>query len=338
MDNRFKGWKIVHATENGQEYIKSATLREGPRSKTTAVFFRNKHKTSEEYIISLKVSHNLKDTNGWLIEKPDKTITINSEQIDKLIEYIEENYTPLSLGEKSYISLTDDNLSKILQQVCALNLQPDELVNKLYESGVLTENLRVAITAAERKNIITEFEQKISSSEPESFWQDWFNKNKWVLGSEYIKILTERNIDEHHIADYIMQSFDGFLDLVEIKVPSLRFWTGPDSHGNYTPSAELVSAITQCLNYLYRIEKQTDSLDFHQRVSGVKIVKPKCMLVYGRSNNWDEQQKESFRVLNAAYQQINIITYDQLLARAKHLLGLNESSSPFDDEDDDIPL
>lgn len=199
MNDKIKGWKIVLVTEKGQEYIKSATLKEGPRSKTTAVFFRNKHKSSNNYIISLKISHNAKDSNGWLIEKPDKTITLINEQIDELINYIQTNYTPLSLGEDSYISLSNDSLSKILKQVSELNIQPDELVNKLYESGVLTENLSVAITAAERKNIIALFEKKISLNESESFWQEWFNKNKWILGSEYIKILTERAIDEHHI-------------------------------------------------------------------------------------------------------------------------------------------
>lgn len=184
MNSNTKGWNIVHSTENGQEYIKSATLKDGPRSRTTAVFFRNKHKTSNDYIISLKISHNAKDSNGWISEKPDKTITLLGDQIDKLIDYIQENYIPLSLGEDSYISLSDDSLSKILKQVATLNMHPDKLVNKLYESGVLTDNLSVAITAAERRNTIDEFEQKISSNEPESFWQDWFDRNKWVLGSE----------------------------------------------------------------------------------------------------------------------------------------------------------
>lgn len=63
MNDKIKGWKIVLVTEKGQEYIKSATLKEGPRSKTTAVFFRNKHKSSNNYIISLKISHNAKDSN-----------------------------------------------------------------------------------------------------------------------------------------------------------------------------------------------------------------------------------------------------------------------------------
>lgn len=120
-------------------------------------------------------------------------------------------------------------------------------------------------------------------------------------------------IDEHHIADYIMQSIDGFLDLVEIKKTNLRFWTEPDSHGNYKPSA--------------------DSDDFRERVGGVRTVKPKCTLVYGRSNNWVDKQYEAFRILNAAYNQLNIITYDQLLARAKGLLGIESVSQLSDDQD-----
>ena len=58
MNDKIKGWKIVKKTQDGQEYIQSTTLKEGPRSKTTAVFFRNRHKTTDDYIISLKISHN----------------------------------------------------------------------------------------------------------------------------------------------------------------------------------------------------------------------------------------------------------------------------------------
>lgn len=337
MDTKIKGWKIVNTTAKGQEYIQSATLKEGPRSKTTAVFFRNKHKTTDDYIISLKISHNTKDSTGWIIEKPDKTITLTNEQIDNLILYIQENYAPLSLGENSYISLSSDNLSTVLRQVTELGLSDEDMVDKLYESGVLTNNLSVAITAAERKVAIQDFERNILLDLQESFWQNWFGQQKWVLGSDYIKILTERTIDEHHIADYIMQSVDGFLDLVEIKKPNLKFWTERDSHGNYRPSAELVAAITQCLNYIYRVERKADSDDFRERVGGVRTVKPKCMLVFGRSNNWGKEQFEAFRILNAAYNQLNIITYDQLLARAKGLLGL-ESNSISPDDDDEIPF
>lgn len=93
----------------------------------------------------------------------------------------------------------------VLRQVTELGLSDEDMVDKLYESGVLTTNLSIAITAAERKTVIQEFERNIPLDNSESFWQDWFGQQKWILGSDYIKILTERTIDEHHIADKFEQ-------------------------------------------------------------------------------------------------------------------------------------
>ena len=148
-------------------------------------------------------------------------------------------------------------------------------------------------------------------------------------------ILAERDIDVDDIADYLMRSIDGFLDVVEIKKPDVPFWTRPDSHGNLCPSAQLTAAIIQCLNYLYRIEMQSNSVEFLERVNGTKTVKPQCLLVYGRSNDWGEDELKSLRILNASYHQLHIITYDQLLIRAKQLLGIEDAEEP---EEDDWPF
>lgn len=132
-----------------------------------------------------------------------------------------------------------------------------------------------------------------------------------------------------------MRSIDGFLDVVEIKRPDLQFWAGPDSHGNYYPTAQLTAAISQCLNYIYKIELQSNSVEFMDRVDGTKTVKPQCMLVYGRSNDWDTDKLRALRILNAAYHQLHIVTYDQLLLRSKQLLGFSEQG---DDGDGCCPL
>jgi hypothetical protein len=44
-----------------------------------------------------------------------------------------------------------------------------------------------------------------------------FQKNDWVLGTEFVKILDERKIDTANISDFLMQAYDGFIDIVEIK-------------------------------------------------------------------------------------------------------------------------
>lgn len=326
-----KEWKNVIKTTDGQEYVEPCVLSSGPRSTCKAIFFRNCHKSSGEQIVSLKIARQKKAGNQW-ITKEDKTVTLKSEEIDKLIEYIQEYYTPLNIGMTEFIE-ADEDAAKLFAKVRDLGISDNEVVSKLIESGILTQNLTVAITAAERNNAVREFEQAIDVERTESFWQNWFSQNKWVLGSEYLNILPERDIDTNDIADYLMRSIDGFLDVVEIKRPDLQFWAGPDSHGNYYPTAQLTAAISQCLNYLYRIELQSNSVEFMERVDGTKTVKPQCMLVYGRSDDWGEDKMRTLRILNAAYHQLHIITYDQLLLRAKQLLGFSDQDEDEEDYD-----
>lgn len=325
-----KEWKNVKLTSKGQEYVEPCELKTGLRSSSRAVFFRNTHQTTGEKIVSLKIARYRK-VNGTFYEKQDKSITLSCGEIDKLIEYIQEYYAPLNTGMSEFISV-DKDAAELFAKVRDLGIPDAEVVKKLHESGILTENLSVAITAAERNRAVSEFEQAISSGYPESYWQDWFSRNKWVLGSEYLNILPERDIDVTDIADYLMRAIDGFLDVVEIKRPDLPFWTRPDSHGNLCPSSQLTAAITQCLNYLYKIELQSNSVEFMERVEDTKTVKPQCMLVYGRSVDWNDNELKSLRILNAAYHQLHIITYDQLLMRAKLLLGIENETA--DEEED----
>lgn len=220
----------MKTTRNGQEYVEPCELKSGVRSSARAVFFRNTHGSTGEKIVSLKIAR-LKKSEGSLFEKTDKSITLSSTELDKLIEYIQEYYEPLNIGMTEFIS-ADRDAARLFSKVRDLGISDEDVVDKLHEAGILTENLSVAITAAERNRAIIEFEQAIDSGYLESYWQDWFNRNKWVLGSEYLNILPERDIDVTDIADYLMKSVDGFLDIVEIKRPDLPFWTRPDSHGN----------------------------------------------------------------------------------------------------------
>ena len=157
-----------------------------------------------------------------------------------------------------------------------------------------------------------------------------------MLGSDFAQIIDERKIDTENIADYIMRAFDGFIDLVEIKKPNgLPFWSSAKDHNNYVPSSDLIKAITQCLNYIYEIEREANSQKFIERTQS-KVVKPRCILVFGRSNTWNDEQREAYRILNSAYNQLSILTYDHLLSRAKNVLGINNNDNP--DNSDDLPF
>jgi hypothetical protein len=161
----------------------------------------------------------------------------------------------------------------------------------------------------------------------EQRWQVWLKENSWVLGSEFVKVLDEREVDTANITDYLMQAYDGFLDIIEIKRPEggLKFWNDTLDHGNYIPSTDLTKAITQATKYIYELEREANSLKFLEKVGNIKTIKPRCILVFGRSKDWNDDQKEAFRILNSSYHNLTIMTYDHVFLRAKKIACINET-------------
>jgi len=155
-------WKIVKTSPSGQEYVEARELSSGTRSSCRAVFFRNTHESTGEKIISLKVARTQRK-GGVYQPKPDKTITLTSAELDKLIAYIQEYYTPLNIGMTEFIA-ADEDAAKLFAKIRELGISDDEVVDKLHESGILTENLSVAITAASRNYAIQDFEDAIDQT------------------------------------------------------------------------------------------------------------------------------------------------------------------------------
>jgi antiviral defense system Shedu protein SduA len=84
----------------------------------------------------------------------------------------------------------------------------------------------------------------------------------------------------------------------------------------------LVKAITQASTYLLEVEREANSVKFLERLGGIKAIKPRCVLIYGRSDNWSAGQREAYRVLNAGFHSLSIMTYDHVLDRAKRMLDM----------------
>ena len=120
-----------------------------------------------------------------------------------------------------------------------------------------------------------------------------------------------------------MEAYDGFLDIIEIKRPEggMSFWSKTMDHGNYVPSTDLIKAVTQASAYIFEVEREANSIKFLEKVGGVKTIKPRCILIFGRSNDWNQKQIEAYRILNAGYHNLTIMTYDHVLDRAKRIVG-----------------
>ncbi len=305
----------IKTSAKGVNYAGPCTLQMKKRVCSEAMLMRIPHAHADVQDISLKIGrYNI--PYGLESKKPKSELTLNNEELNALIRYISENYKPLTLGQGEYINVSEESATLVENFKRLIEGQSDT-ARMLIENGILSDNVFLAASVIKKRDALIELQEE----QPERYWQEWFTRNKWVLGSDFAQIIDERVIDTENIADYIMKSYDGFVDLVEIKKPNgLPFWASTKDHGNYVPSADLTKAITQCLNYIYAIELEANSTKFARRI-GSRVIKPRCILIFGRSYDWNDEQREAYRILNAAYNQVSILTYDHISERAQNVLG-----------------
>lgn len=259
-------------------------------------------------------------------------LELRSAEIKKLLEGIKkrkgifEKYG-LAFGESEFY-ITTENIESFIR-ILSKSKNKDDIVRMIESLSMesisnLSDVFPAAINTVKRKKSIKNFELMLEKNLLESEWQKWFQSNDWVLGTEHVEVLDERQIDTRNVSDFLVKTHDGFVDIVEIKRPDqekLPFWNSGKDHGNMIPSSALTKAIMQSANYIFNLEMEANSLKSIEKI-GHKIIKPRCILIFGRSNNWTKEHYESYRILNSIHHNITILTYDQILLRAKKILGL----------------
>lgn len=323
--------QTVKTSNKGIDYV-SGLLKKKTSVVTKTVFYKVPHNQQGDDL-HLKIGRynitGLFNTETLETENPKSELTLDNEEFTNLIQFIEENHGPLLLGAGKYIQADadlDDALAERMVEIFK-NKDSRKVANFLIKNKLLNVDSAAMIEFARRAAATKVFEDKVNANEKEHEWQKWFQENDWVLGNEIVEILDDRRIDLSNVADYLVETFDGFVDLVEIKRPegSLKFWADSTDHDNLIPSQDLIKAITQVQNYLVELEKEMDSIKTKKRLNGSAIIKPRATLIFGRSNSWGEPQKQAFRILNAGYRDLSILTYDHVLARAKRSLQKNSN-------------
>lgn len=302
-----------------------------PTVVTRAVFWKIPHNTGRKDIC-LKIGR-YKKSRFFDANTPDEVetlspkseLTLDDEEFKALITFMQESYEPFRQGVKTFIPLDRPFDADNASQLKALFNVPEKaaLLRFVLDNDIIPDELADGLRQARRIKAVRQFRTMLDEDLVEHDWQKWFQQNSWVLGSEFVRVLEERSIDIHNISDFLMEAYDGFLDVVEIKRPggSLQFWAASLDHGNSVPSSDLTKAITQASRYIFEVEREANSQKFLERMGGVKTVKPRCVLLFGRSNAWTAEQAESYRIMNASFHNLTVLTYDHVLSRAERIIG-----------------
>ena len=62
-------------------------------------------------------------------------------------------------------------------------------------------------------------------------------------------------------------------------------------------------------------------------------------MIFGRSSNWDDEEKKAYRIIDSSYNNLLIMTYDHVLDRAKIILKrLSSEADVFSESDEEMPF
>jgi hypothetical protein len=177
------------------------------------------------------------------------------------------------------------------------------------------------------EDIIVEFKKLMSEKlDNEKKWQSFFGKHTWILthlfpfevilkGKEaYLGGKTIEN-EEGRIVDFLFEN--GFQDnfaLLEIKTHKKELlkkspYRKPDV---FAYSDDLSGGINQCID-----QKDTFQRDYGQKYQSLD---PKTILIIGRKSELNTNQKKCFELIRSNHKNVEIVTFDELLAKLNGLL------------------
>lgn len=207
-----------------------------------------------------------------------------------------------------------------------LQLQHSDLEEKVNYYNNLFQKLKISVYQRSIEEFVTRLEESYHETKGDDSWQAWIYKNRWLFGSQYGELIQKERVGFDNIPDFLLLTGDGFLDVLEIKKPSATILVEDESHpGSYRWSAEVSEALGQSDHYL--TEMNSHHLEISQRIKErhnleINAIKPRAIVLIGKSENWSHKKRERFRSLNQLLHGIEVISYTDLLRRGQNLIRL----------------
>ncbi len=219
-------------------------------------------------------------------------------------------------------------------------------------NGYLAKKKRLVTTS--RNSILENFELqkfvyihselegmlKAVDSYSERSWQKKILELLLFIFPKYIAVLENVNIKDFYskldkvtnrYIDLMLVDANGNIDIIEVKKPFANALLSRNTYrGNHTPRIELAGSVMQAEKYVFHMSKwgREGELEIYKKRKSelpagfeLKITNPKAMILLGRDNDFDGEQRFDFEIIRRKYANvIDIMTYDDLLRRLENII------------------
>lgn len=258
---------------------------------------------------------------------------------DELLRVVGSDGPPTTLGgtlaaSEALESLSSDDVQFLaeffgsastrqqrLDLLRAVTTDPD---GRTATGEILVERIPERIQDA--REALSDYEQLLSEpTTSETAMQQFIEAHMWLLGLDYA-VMRPRKTGPSGASDFLLQRYDGFHDLLELKspqddiirAPSVRELEPVPSPHEYALSPALAQALAQAIVYRDRLTRHAAAAD---ELHGLPYARdPRLIIVVGRASSLPEHRRRVLFELNKSLHRMEVVPYDVLALRAKAML------------------
>lgn len=286
-------------------------------------------------------------------------IPISTESLKKLVEEINSrqnivkdgvkygNHEYVTVEKNKVIVINDHNKRELLKQILQKGYSDDFWRLLTGEEPDLADKLSAGHLQVQRMKIIYKLKDRLTKTFAETkgdnSWQKWIFNNSWLFGSNYQEPIEKQRINIlGSMPDYLFPTVDGFVDVLEIKLPDDEVIVVDKSHkGSWKWTPQSNTAIGQVVNYLSEIDRLKFEIEKNinkEYKKDISLLKPRAFILIGNSKNWDSVKLEALRKLNHSLHGIELITYFDLIQRGETFINSPIAGVVEEATDMDVPF
>lgn len=350
---------VVFEDENGFE------IKLSPRTMMKVVYIKDKNDIEGLEIIK----QSDRETQRVKFSK------FNFAQLKAFLEFIEKSDLKSIFERRTKLSIADELNEETKNQIEKLlsNEDGSQIIKEILDKGIVTS--KDIVNTGYRKqqleifrkllddDYIQEYKEIISkmNTKNEMVWQYFFNKNPWIFGygldyrfqgilqKEFHASDTNASGKEGVIADFLIGD-NNFTTFVELKLPTTELFGKEKNRSNaWRLSNKLIDSVSQILEQKasgqIKIETNKEFVDDNYNTITQHAYDSKAILIIGNWNEVDQSnepdgikkiKRKTFELFRRDSRNIEIITYDELLNRAKFIV--DEHNKTENEDLDDLPF
>jgi hypothetical protein len=195
------------------------------------------------------------------------------------------------------------------------------------------KKLKGRISLKELRRLARELKKRIETHKAEDGWRSFLRQNILAIQRGYIELIpkTDLKLSDDSYPGFFMITYDGYLDIPEIKTPVTELVSYDEETKTHAWSPEIAGAIARVESYLESVTALGDDLCKKvKETRRIKLpaIKPRGIIFAGHMAQFkgNRRARKAFERLNAASPNLTIVTYDELLTRLRnHIAALRGS-------------